>query len=224
MDLRPRTRRPAPPSGRRDSNPRPSPWQGDALPTEPRPRTRPKWRGQASPAETDVRSRTLADPGRRANSARQPAAKPVTSVRGPAGQPGSRTPVSLSGLRTTSMAAIRPGRGEGAGPQRPPDRARNRHRDQQRAVPGDLPPGSPSASSPSCCWRQRPRRIRPARAQPVPGGQVNAVLRCVAAERPDLVSACLQLGGDPPPQRPRPPDDGDCRGFHTAQTTRPAIV
>jgi DNA-binding NarL/FixJ family response regulator len=27
-----------PSSGRRDSNPRPSPWQGDALPTEPRPR------------------------------------------------------------------------------------------------------------------------------------------------------------------------------------------
>ena len=26
------------PSGRRDSNPRPSPWQGDALPAEPRPR------------------------------------------------------------------------------------------------------------------------------------------------------------------------------------------
>src|SRR5262245_58350846 len=25
-------------SGRRDSNPRPSPWQGDALPAEPRPR------------------------------------------------------------------------------------------------------------------------------------------------------------------------------------------
>ena len=42
MDLRPRTRRPAPPSGRRDSNPRPSPWQGDALPTEPRPRDRPQ--------------------------------------------------------------------------------------------------------------------------------------------------------------------------------------
>jgi hypothetical protein len=28
-------------SGRRDSNPRPSPWQGDALPTEPRPRSNP---------------------------------------------------------------------------------------------------------------------------------------------------------------------------------------
>ena len=37
---RPRCRivRPSP-SGRRDSNPRPSPWQGDALPTEPRPRS-----------------------------------------------------------------------------------------------------------------------------------------------------------------------------------------
>jgi hypothetical protein len=30
--------RDAPWSGRRDSNPRPSPWQGDALPAEPRPR------------------------------------------------------------------------------------------------------------------------------------------------------------------------------------------
>ena len=30
------------PSGRRDSNPRPSPWQGDALPTEPRPHAFPE--------------------------------------------------------------------------------------------------------------------------------------------------------------------------------------
>src|SRR6266581_1520430 len=36
-------RRSAPPSGRRDSNPRPSPWQGDALPTEPRPRDSPSY-------------------------------------------------------------------------------------------------------------------------------------------------------------------------------------
>ena len=34
---RPRTRVSS--SGRRDSNPRPSPWQGDALPTAPRPHT-----------------------------------------------------------------------------------------------------------------------------------------------------------------------------------------
>ena len=32
----------APPSGRRDSNPRPSPWQGDALPAEPRPHASPE--------------------------------------------------------------------------------------------------------------------------------------------------------------------------------------
>src|SRR5256886_15260349 len=30
-------------SGRRDSNPRPPPWQGGALPTEPRPRVRPEF-------------------------------------------------------------------------------------------------------------------------------------------------------------------------------------
>src|ERR1700722_18336218 len=35
-------RRAAPPSGRRDSNPRPSPWQGDALPAEPRPHASPE--------------------------------------------------------------------------------------------------------------------------------------------------------------------------------------
>ena len=35
-------------SGRRDSNPRPSPWQGDALPTEPRPHFRPA--GRTGPA------------------------------------------------------------------------------------------------------------------------------------------------------------------------------
>ena len=33
----------APPSGRRDSNPRPSPWQGDALPAEPRPHASPEY-------------------------------------------------------------------------------------------------------------------------------------------------------------------------------------
>jgi hypothetical protein len=45
-------------SGRRDSNPRPSPWQGDALPTEPRPR------------RTWGAIRTVADPAAYANSNR----------------------------------------------------------------------------------------------------------------------------------------------------------
>jgi hypothetical protein len=64
--------------------------------------------GRASPAETGVRVRTLADPGRRANLPGGCRSKPVTSARGLAGQPGSGTSVSLSGLRITSMAAIRP--------------------------------------------------------------------------------------------------------------------
>jgi hypothetical protein len=58
-DRRSRGRRPAPPSGRRDSNPRPSPWQGDALPAEPRPHAH---------AKTNVRFRTVADPAPAANS------------------------------------------------------------------------------------------------------------------------------------------------------------
>ncbi len=37
------------PSGRRDSNPRPSPWQGDALPAEPRPQTTPATRQPGGP-------------------------------------------------------------------------------------------------------------------------------------------------------------------------------
>ena len=42
------------PSGRRDSNPRPSPWQGDALPAEPRPHI-------PQPKAARVRSETLAE-------------------------------------------------------------------------------------------------------------------------------------------------------------------
>src|SRR5205809_2825611 len=45
-----------PPSGRRDSNPRPSPWQGDALPAALRPR---------APSVFRRRMRTLAQSGRR---------------------------------------------------------------------------------------------------------------------------------------------------------------
>ncbi len=56
-------------SGRRDSNPRPSPWQGDALPTEPRPRRAP-WGA----------IRTVADPAARANSDRLPASPQVSGI------------------------------------------------------------------------------------------------------------------------------------------------
>src|SRR5262245_58391475 len=67
-DRRHAARCPAPPSGRRDSNPRPSPWQGDALPAEPRPHAPADARRRAGP--TGVRFRTLADPAPPANSPR----------------------------------------------------------------------------------------------------------------------------------------------------------
>src|SRR5215510_15022555 len=89
--------RSAPPSGRRDSNPRPSPWQGDALPTEPRPRARPVRAGKTAPAETDVRSRTLADPGRRANLPRRRTA-PGRGIRR-ARPPGTGTVGAVTDVR-----------------------------------------------------------------------------------------------------------------------------
>ena len=69
-DRRHARRLPAPPSGRRDSNPRPSPWQGDALPAALRPRApgpRPN-QGARQPGAF----RTVADPARAANSHRPP--------------------------------------------------------------------------------------------------------------------------------------------------------
>jgi hypothetical protein len=46
----------APPSGRRDSNPRPSPWQGDALPAEPRPHADPRYLGPSAGSLRRLRS------------------------------------------------------------------------------------------------------------------------------------------------------------------------
>jgi hypothetical protein len=46
-------------SGRRDSNPRPSPWQGDALPTEPRPH---RTSGCDQNCSRSYRSRKLGSP------------------------------------------------------------------------------------------------------------------------------------------------------------------
>ena len=57
------------PSGRRDSNPRPSPWQGDALPTEPRPHR---------PSGAAIR--TVADPAARANSDGLPMSPQVSGI------------------------------------------------------------------------------------------------------------------------------------------------
>src|SRR5690554_6020445 len=64
-----------PPSGRRDSNPRPSPWQGDALPTEPRPRD----------VVSDVAPETLTERSR--DRPTRSTASRVTSVRWPGDRP-----------------------------------------------------------------------------------------------------------------------------------------
>ena len=99
----PAGRNPAPPSGRRDSNPRPSPWQGDALPTEPRPHA------GALPSERirpgGCAFRTVADPGPRANSGGRRAAR-NSGRAGPTGRP--RRP-GCPGAREAAGRLRRPG-------------------------------------------------------------------------------------------------------------------
>ena len=65
---RPTCRIAAPPSGRRDSNPRPSPWQGDALPAEPRPHASPGDSPELPAGSLRRCVRTLSDPGATTNS------------------------------------------------------------------------------------------------------------------------------------------------------------
>ena len=86
----PAGRNPAPPSGRRDSNPRPSPWQGDALPTEPRPHAGAFPSGRVRPGRRAFR--TVADPGPRANSDPRRAAR-----HGHLGTRGATPPTGNSG-------------------------------------------------------------------------------------------------------------------------------
>ena len=80
-------RHPAPPSGRRDSNPRPSPWQGDALPAALRPRAR--LLPAAHSRYRECAFRTVADPGSRANSHRGPAHVRESRAARPARAPSS---------------------------------------------------------------------------------------------------------------------------------------
>ncbi len=94
-------------SGRRDSNPRPSPWQGDALPTEPRPRvsdTLPRHaRAGEGPLRAGQRSRVVAGAGSDSRVPRHLVASTVT----PAQEDAARAHVSrprrhLSGRRRSS--------------------------------------------------------------------------------------------------------------------------
>ena len=103
-------------SGRRDSNPRPSPWQGDALPTEPLPlddRPGVGAESQIRTGDTAIFSRVLyqlsylgLDPGPRGGpSARRRIARPPSERQPPgsydAGGPGARSSAACAtGSRT----------------------------------------------------------------------------------------------------------------------------
>src|SRR4029079_6669564 len=89
-------------SGRRDSNPRPSPWQGDALPTEPLPLEERDHRlddgaeSQDRTGDTAIFSRVLYQLsylGPMDNQARSPvgAGEDTTGLRRPSNRPGGRT-------------------------------------------------------------------------------------------------------------------------------------
>ena len=113
-------------SGRRDSNPRPSPWQGDALPTEPLPlggcaRRDVGAESQSRTGDTAIFSRVLyqlsylgpARPSGRtgptawrriARALRRSQSRPVTST----GRPRNAARRSIASLRTSSSASSSP--------------------------------------------------------------------------------------------------------------------
>jgi hypothetical protein len=99
---RPTCRIAAPPSGRRDSNPRPSPWQGDALPTEPRPHSGPWGRSAGSLRRAYG---TVADPGAHANSGSGVSVKALFRTDG-----SDSCHISVS--RTVGSPRAAPGHGE----------------------------------------------------------------------------------------------------------------
>ena len=96
---RPTCRIAAPPSGRRDSNPRPSPWQGDALPAEPRPHASPEYTPGRSAGSLRRCVRTVSDPGPTTNSEPKPRQKIC-----PRTDPGDSIPPLPLVSRPTSVA------------------------------------------------------------------------------------------------------------------------
>jgi hypothetical protein len=105
-------------SGRRDSNPRPQPWQGCALPAEPRPRglctvaatarpapARTRWRTSSSKAVTSPEGRDGRDDGhiRRRNLASAPNPRVIESYLGT-----DESAINRSSAHGTSTPASRP--------------------------------------------------------------------------------------------------------------------
>jgi hypothetical protein len=184
-------------SGRRDSNPRPSPWQGDALPTEPLPLEGPttsrRWcrEPESNWRHRDFQSRAL-----------------PTELSRPDGQPGfghpsanrriSRAPIGLQrrrrcrgalpgqnctrrtlawverpagGKRPPGHARIAPSKAR-AGPNRPLDRRkRSGGATLSRCGPGHAPRASRRATPPSAASAARPSapQLSPRSARPGAG-------------------------------------------------------
>ena len=125
---------PASPSGRRDSNPRPSPWQGDALPAEPRPhaaRVPPAWPPDHSGAASEHYP-ILAQPPTRKDTSVKKSVPLVRSLRCRHSRRACKKPRSWPGAHRAGVAPIarrrcrglrgvRPGfRGGSPGPLRGP--------------------------------------------------------------------------------------------------------
>ena len=150
---RPICRIAAPPSGRRDSNPRPSPWQGDALPAEPRPHASPGLPRAGPPDLSGVASELypiLAQPptriggkGKKSVSRTDPSDS-IPSIT--PGQPDNSSRTSLWKRHRTHLTRRResprqPGRISGGGL-----RLHHRWRGLQRGGRGD-PDGRPQAGA-----------------------------------------------------------------------------
>ena len=105
----------APPSGRRDSNPRPSPWQGDALPAEPRPHASPESPRAGPPDRSGVASELypiLAQPPTRNRSQAQksvPRTLPADSIHSitPGQPPSLSRPAPTKTAPNSSLAPPR---------------------------------------------------------------------------------------------------------------------
>ena len=162
-------RRPAPPSGRRDSNPRPSPWQGDALPAEPRPRDRSSARW-AEPCRPRLRHRVQ-------NCSRSsPPSKLALAVRVPRGVMsslvGRATGSAQRATQRADLLGVVPNARDVLGDltQRPGARARLvPGRLPGVLVPQDVPPGQPAQPGTRLVviGFGEPRRVGVAGDQPV---------------------------------------------------------
>ena len=144
------------PSGRRDSNPRPSPWQGDALPTALRPQCRvgrPPANDSPCAAATSPKSRSRAATGASASAARLIARGVPATAPWPARSSASDRRRTCSEVTDDPAALDR----RAAGRSSSPSRARATLRPlRRRTAAAPLPHGSGRGADPP--WTRGRRR------------------------------------------------------------------